>query len=215
MTALTSGPSTLIYLFADHFVDPVTASWLRKCTPVPCKDAQVQTDKLACLLLASAVWALREDGLIGLAVVNKKKWLFDRVQVDVVQLKQADRSGLEGVLAGSLVLEREDLDDMICRAFAESIVDPWDDVVKEAVKDAIACGYIEAVRAPDDVAQSGPDRDQRGLRPICHEIRNLESKFENLTSTWERFRSSEPDLYEQLLHHCGNALISCREKYFA
>jgi hypothetical protein len=216
MTPLTSTPSTLIYLFADKIVDQVvTASWLRKCTRVPCRGAQVQTDKLACLLLASALWALREDGLIGLALVNRKKWMFDRKQVEVIRLKQADRSGLEGLLLDGLVLKSEDLDGVICRAFAESIVDPWDDVVQEAVRDAVASGYIEEVSDPNDVAENDPGEWQRGLRSKCQEIATLENEFARFNSSWERFRSSEPDLSEHLLHRCGNALLSCREKYFA
>ena len=216
MTAGTAGPSTLIYLFADKFMDRVvTTSWLRKCTQVPCKDAHVQTDKLACLLLASAFWALREDGMIALAPVKKKGWIFDRVHVEVVRLKQTDCSGLEEVLAGSVLLESQDVDDVVCRAFAESLVDPWADVVKESVKDAIVSGYIEERRTADGVVQTDPERSPRGLRPRCDEIRNLEKQCENLISSWQRFRSSEPDLYEQLLHRCGNALVSCREKYFA
>jgi hypothetical protein len=216
MTPLTSTPSTLIYLFADKIVDQVvTASWLRKCTRVPCRHAQVRTDKLACLLLASALWALREDGLIGLALATRKKWMFDRTQVEVIRLKQADRSGLEGLLVGRLVLESEDLDGVICRAFAESIVDPWDDVVQEAVRDAVASGYIEEVSDPNDVAENDPAEWQRGLRSKCQEIATLENEFARFHASWGRFRSSEPDLFEHLLHRCGNALLSCREKYFA
>jgi hypothetical protein len=216
MTPSTSTPSTLIYLFADKIVDQVvTASWLRKCTQVPCRNAQVQTDKLACLLLASALWALREDGLIGLVLVNRKKWMFDRTQVEVIRLKQANRSGLEGLLLDGLVLESEDLDGVICRAFAESIVDPWDDVVREAVRAAVASGYIEEAIDPNDVAENDPGEWQRGLRSKCQEIAILENEFARFNSSWERFRSSEPDLFEHLLHRCGNALLSCREKYFA
>ena len=216
MTAGNAGPSTLIYLFADKFMDRVvTASWLRKSTQVPCKDAHVQTDKLACLLLASSFWALREDGMIALALVKKKRWMFDRLHVEAIRLKQTDCSGLEGLLAGSVLLESQDVDDVICRAFAESLVDPWADVVQEAVKDAIVSGYVEERPAADVGVQADSEQSPRGLRPKCDEIRNLEDKCENLMSSWQRFRSREQDLYEQLLHRCGNALLSCREKYFA
>jgi hypothetical protein len=215
MTAISSPPSTLIYLFADRVVETIApARWFLKGTRVPCKDVEVRTDRLACLLLASAFWTLREQGLIQLAVITKKRWIFDTVQVEVVPLNQAARSGLEQLLVDSITREGDSVAGVIRRAFAESVTDPWTDVVKEAVRDAIASGYVEDVGARSDVYNSGPAQGQRELRPKCGEIANLESQFEGFAALWERFRSSEPALYEQLLRNCENAVLSCREKYF-
>jgi hypothetical protein len=51
--------SSLLYLFADRVLDPLTDKWRRLALgiPVPCADTQVDMFALAQLLLASAFWA--------------------------------------------------------------------------------------------------------------------------------------------------------------
>ncbi|HKB40806.1 MAG TPA: hypothetical protein VKD72_30550, partial [Gemmataceae bacterium] len=60
--------SSLLYLFADRVLDPLTDKWRRLAlgVPVPGADTQVDMFSWAQLLLASAVWGLRHQGLIDL-----------------------------------------------------------------------------------------------------------------------------------------------------
>lgn len=185
-TGMTLAPSTLFYLFAHRCVPP--SRFIAEGTRIPCSGVKVQTDKLANLLLVSSFWGLREQGLIGLTVDAKKKSIFDGVHVQVTQLKQGSRPGLERLMVENLTPgDSGDIAEVICRAFEESDDNPWKDVVEHAIDGDVDCTRVTA----------------------------LEPQFETLMSSWESFRSNELTLYEGLCKACAKAVRSCKEIFYA
>lgn len=182
-TTVPLSPTSLIYLFADRLVP--SSGFLGQGSPSPCGGVRVKTAALADLLVASAFWSLRTQGVIDLSLAVHRRLTFSSTHVEIDLLNLAPRPGLEGILVRNMsAAGRDEVGHVICRALPYS-ENPWREVVEEV-----------------DL----PDID-------CNDLADFERGFETVSSSWTEFRLHEPDLYEGLTHRCAKALRSCAEIY--
>ncbi len=86
--ALTA--SALVFLFADTFVGTPPRNLMG--IDVPCRASKVDALSLAAVLCATALWSLREQGLVALHTVKRKRaFVFQWHELSVLQLNTDER----------------------------------------------------------------------------------------------------------------------------
>lgn len=198
-------PSALMYLFGDRFAPRGNA--LTQDVPVPCKEVKVQMKKLATAQFAAAFWSLREQGLVALALYQKKGFLRTSTRVRVRSLNVAERPGLEGAVLSALPSGGEDtLQDVVYRWYGSDRLNPWQMALEVAIEESVAHGYVERASVGLGGAVMNLLSFGKHLTPRCERIVALEGEANNLSSRWESFRASEADLYKTLLDECTDAI---------
>lgn len=212
----TQAPSSdmLLYLFSDKLVPPanlLTGS-VSAAGKVPCRDVKVNVQQRAILLFAAAFWSLEEQGLVRLEVVHKKSFgLFPSTRVQVTQVQQAQRPGLEGAILRSLSWRGEDsASGVIVRWFDQDVSSPYTDVIDASLNDVIAYGYITA-----GSSQPGQPSERlmglHQLQPNCAQIASLETMAEEVVAGFKDFQARRPELYEALVKQCKSGIETRRE----
>lgn len=207
----TQAPSAdmLLYFFSDKLVPPAKLLTGKHAAAgkVPCRDVKVNVQQRAILLFAAAFWSLEEQGLIRLEVIHKKSLgLFSSTRVQVTQVQQAQRPGLEGAILRSLGRRGEDTaSDVIVRWFGKDVPNPYTDVIYASLKDAIVYGYIKAGNSqPGQAGESLMGLHQ--FQPNCAQIASLETSVEEVVNRFKDFQASRPELYEALMKQCKSGI---------
>ena len=197
-------PSTLFYLFADRVApkDKVTTEGLE----VPCRGVKVQKKALVATAFAAAFVHLRDQGLIGLELQQKKVLFVKTRKVVVTRVGEATRPGLEGaVLEGLGPKATATVDEVIRRWFGGDEFSPFDHVLDAIAAEALDAGCFEHPET------EGGGRVRKLLArsvtvPVCERIAALEPDFQTFHSRWSVFQSSEPDLHDELIEECEKAI---------
>jgi hypothetical protein len=200
---------TLLYMFADQLIEP--DDWKSAGTAVPGQDKKVKTKSLAAHLYAVAFWGLAQDGLISLAVEEKKR-LGIRTKKVVARPAQAalpprgyvlEDGILEVVAAG-----REDVvHKIVHEALREDHADPAGYVVAMAKYDGSTAGFFTKV----DAGRNKLGRLVLGGEktvPVLERFPEAQPAFAELLNAWQSFRASDPQLAQELLDACDKGIKS-------
>jgi hypothetical protein len=202
----------IVYLHADRLIPG--HSRLSNHTRVPCTGEVVETDALATLLLASAVWSLSLQGLIVVEIFETSGagWTYSRKDVELQEVKHEERPGLEGAILNNLRGE-EILPAVVDKWSAERSTDPWHDCVREVLPEAVAAGYVREVQANGRMLArflgGGAE-----FEPDCGRIASLQSRFDWFARAWKQFRDEESLLHERLLEQCRRSLLGATECWY-
>ena len=209
----TPSAPLIFYLFADRIVPK--HPMLVEGTSIPCTEVRVQKGALAVRLLASAFWSLRQQGVVEIEVAEspQARTMLRRPHVRIAPVERVERPGLEGAVLASLE-GRETVHDVICRWAEVGSTDPWHDVIAEVVREAVANGLIREVEAAGGVLTKLLG-DSVGLEPACDRIAALESRFQQLDSSWVEFQRREKVLHDGLAGQCKSSLVACTERWYA
>lgn len=194
-----------MYLFADKFAPKDKA--MTAGIEVPCKDFKVQRKPLAGLVFAAAFFGLREQGLLGLEVVQKKILFVKTAQVVAKRLRDEARSGLEGAVMALVDSQGDRVKSIVYKWFGRDTFDPWHRVVSASAEEAVERGFIKAVDTERGKV-AGLVLGKTRLEPDCSAISGLESAANDFVTKWQSFQSSEPDLYKELLEECSTGIGS-------
>jgi hypothetical protein len=96
---LPPSASLLLYFHAERVL-PATRSGTR----LPLSGVRVDTNRLACALLAVAIWHLREAGLVRLEPVQERHRLTSRTSLHVMRVPAAPERRHDGIEGGILDL---------------------------------------------------------------------------------------------------------------
>ena len=193
-----------MYLFGDQVAPPDKA--LTVGVQVPCKELKVQRKPLTASMFAAAFFNLREQGVVGLEVVQKKVLFVKTTKVIVSRLQSGDRPGLEGAVVQNTA-GGESVKDIIRSWYRRDVTDPWRLVIDEAVSEAVAQGYFEGTDAGRGKI-AGAVLGNTNMTPVCEKIAPLEGEFDKFLSGWNAFQTSEPDLYRELVDDSAGAIAS-------
>jgi hypothetical protein len=166
------------------------------------------------MLLASALWSLREQAIVQLVPVQTTRLLFLKgQQVHVTQMERAPTcSGVEGGIAAALRgSQPESVKDLLRRWFGRDRANAHSHVIHAVVREAAAGGLIDSDEmgslkvgfAKLEGLALGPKGQLDSAKAAA-----LEPAFGAVQSRWEAFRRNEPELYHALLHDCGRAIKS-------
>ncbi|MDO9066694.1 MAG: zinc ribbon domain-containing protein [Chloroflexota bacterium] len=191
------GPSSLIYLFGDHFVERDTAFTAGE--KLPCSEIKVKKKDLTEAMLAGAFAWLAQNGRISLSTGQKGTLIFKRTAafVTVMRRDANDPGGLEsGILhAISGNLQTDSVEDVVYRVIPNTSVDPWSDVVDIARNHLFRMGfYQEGERSGVVKFLAG-----RKLVPLCDRIATLQPGIGAAQALVQSFQVGNPALY-RLLH---------------
>jgi hypothetical protein len=191
-TAAPSAP-LLLFLFADKFVP--AASRLTGAHEVPCRNVKAALNPLADLMLAVGFWSLRQQGIIQIEPLAKKKMLVMNTTVArVTTLRSAPAPGLEGYLLGAV-----------------------NSVNGQEVFHAVHSLWPGDVTWPHKelVAMSAPEASALGLEQFgaynCAAIAPLEGYADSLLAHWNAFMANEAVLHKAILDGCKAGLRSRTE----
>ena len=217
---------SLLYLFADRVLDPLTDKWRRLAlgVPVPSADTQVDMFSWARLLLASAFWGLRTRGLIDLEVVaastdsrdgfwrrlRRRGRRTDDVMLHVVG--EAPLAGLEEAVMTNLeVGDTISVSTQIGRWLGTPCTDAVFRVIEAASDEGAALGFC----APVEGSNSSYARWLDCSAHTCFEsardrIAALEPDLDETVAQWNAFAAGEPALCCGLLRTCFDAVRGCQ-----
>lgn len=206
MQAQTISAPALAYLFAER-VAPAKGGMLDQGVPVPGSDAKVSAKPLAGALLALSLWNLHRQGAVALRQEAKKGLLRTKNVLTVT------RSGAEGGAGSDMeagLLQAVPADGaatakVIDRWFGRATANPWGDVIRRAMLEAVAAGAGEA--------KSGGLKNALGAIPEFVLASNgraaFEAAAERLLADWESFAATEPDLHAALVKECQAGIAAC------
>jgi hypothetical protein len=193
----TSGPSGLIYLFGDHFVERDTVFTAGE--KLPCSEIKVKKKDLTEVMLAGAFAWLAQNGRISLSIGQKGTLVFKRPAafVTVQRRDPTDPGGLESSIlhAVSGNLQADSVEDVVYRVIPNTNVDPWGDVVDIARNHLFKMGfYQEGERSGLVKVLAG-----RKLVPLCDRIATLQPGIGAAQALLQSIQAGNPALY-RLLH---------------
>jgi len=218
-----SSASSLLYLFADRVLDPLTDKWRRLALgiPVPSGDTQVDMFALAQLLLASAFWGLRDRGLIDLELVaastdgRDSAWRrlrqrrgrhTDELMLHVV--REAPLAGLEdAVMINLRVGGTISVSAQIGRWLGTPCTDAVFRVIKVVSEEGASRGLCEPIEGSNATYARWLDcTAQTCFESARDRIAALEPDLYETVTQWNAFAAGEPDLCCGLLHTCFDAV---------
>ncbi len=191
------GPSSLIYLFGDRFVERDTAFTAGE--KLPCSEIKVKKKDLTEVMLAGAFAWLAQNGRISFTTGQKGTLIFKRSAafITVTRRDASDPGGLEaGILRGiSGNLQSDSVEDVVYRVIPNTSVDPWGDVVDITRNHLFHMGYyVEGERSGVAKFLAG-----RKLVPVCERIAALQSGIGPAQTLLQTLQAGNPALY-RLLH---------------
>jgi hypothetical protein len=221
--------SSLLYLFADRVLDPLTDKWRRLALgiPVPCADTQVDMFALAQLLLASAFWGLRVRGLIDLELVAASTNSCDSVwrrlrrlrgrctdEIMLHVVREAPLAGLEDAVMTNLRAgDTISVSALIGRWLGTLCTDAVFRVIEAVTDEGASRGLCEPVEGSNSTYARWLDCTADTVFEAAGErIAALEPDFYETVVQWNVFAAGEPELCCGLLHTCFDAV---RERQFA
>lgn len=183
--------SALVFLFADQFVGPPPRHLMG--IEVPCRAIKVHALSLAAVLCATALWSLREQGLVALNIVKRRRaFVFQWNELSVLQLDTDQRVGVEGVMMGYLP-------EPIGRT---SLTYQWSHVVQAAVNEVVTVRCLEQREVPDYTGMWPGSL----VIPNCARIATFTQAAHDIAARWQHFQVSERRLYEVLMKECWNGV---------
>lgn len=200
--------SVLFYLVADRFVAPLVLG-----AKVPCTGTRVNTNDLACMLCANALWSLDQQGMVDLRIVPRATApidLFDtaRTQVRVILRSHADRPGLEGLILRNVGSTGDNtIVGIMRRCLDRNAINPWQEVVRTVEQEAVALGYVQRAGPVNGLAAKLL-RHATQCEPDCAKIAVLKGQFNRLSYQWQSFQLREPDLFAAILDDCRRGIAS-------
>jgi hypothetical protein len=220
--------SSLLYLFADRVLDPLTDKWRRLALgiPVPSGDAQVDMFALAQLLLASAFWSLRVRGLVDLELVAASPDSRDSVwrrlrrlrgrRTDEIMLHVVGEAPLAGLEEAVMTRLRVGDTISVSAQIGRWLGMPCTDAVFRVIEAVSAEGASRGLREPAEGSNSTHARWLDCTAETCCEaagerVAALEPDFFETVAQWNVFAAGEPELCCGLLHTCFDAV---RERQF-
>jgi hypothetical protein len=220
--------SSLLYLFADRVLDPLTDKWRRLALgiSVPCADTQVDMFALAQLLLASAFWGLRVRGLIDLELVaastNSRDSVWRRLRrlrgrrTDEIMLhvvREAPLAGLEDAVMTNLRAgDTISVSALIGRWLGTLCTDAVFRVIEAVSDEGASRALCERVDGSNSTYARWLDcTADRCFEAAGEGIAALEADLYETVAQWNVFAAGEPELCCGLLHTCFDAV---RERQF-
>jgi hypothetical protein len=220
--------SSLLYLFADRVLDPLTDKWRRLALgiPVPSGGRQVDMFALAQLLLASAFWGVRERGWIDLELVAASTDSRDSVwrrfrplrerrtdEITLHVVREARLACLEDAVMTNLrVGDTISVSAQIGRWLGTPCEDAVFRVIEAVSNDGASRGLCEPVEGSNSTYARWLDCTAHTCFESARDrIAALEPDLYETVAQWNAFAAGEPDLCCALLHTCFDAV---RERQF-
>ncbi len=203
--------SSLAFPFAERFVPADRA--FTAGTQLPCTGAKMQSKPLADLLVAIALWDLRERGLAGLEMAEHRGLIRRTQKLSVRRL--GPPLGTAGIEDGLLAAVTDDpkrnnaVFDIVWRWLGRDSNEPYKQVIQAVVQALSGAGYYQAVDA-ERGRVTGAILGNTKLDPVCERITGLRPQFEALAERWSAFQRREPELYTQLLKSVSEGISSRR-----
>ena len=191
------GPSGLIYLFGDHFVERDTAFTAGE--KLPCSEIKVKKKNLTEVMLAGAFAWLAQSGRISFSTGQKGTLIFKRTAAFVTVLRRDadDPGGLESSILHAISgnLQTDSVEDVVYRVIPNTSVDPWGDVVDIARNHLFKMGFFQ------EGERSGVVKFLAGrkLVPLCDRIATLQPGIGAAQALLQSIQLGNPALY-RLLH---------------
>jgi hypothetical protein len=191
------GPSGIIFLFGDRFVERDTMFTAGE--KLPCSEIKVKKKPLTEAMLAGAFAWLAQSGRISFSIGQKGTLVFKRAAafVTVMRRDPVDPGGLESSILHALSgnLQSDSVEDVVYRVIPNTNVDPWGDVVDIARNHLFRMGfYQEGERSGVAKLLAG-----RKLVPLCDRIATLQPGIGPAQALLQSFQAGNPALY-RLLH---------------
>jgi hypothetical protein len=191
------GPSGVIYLFGDHFVERDTIFTAGE--KLPCSEIKVKKKQLTEVMLAGTFAWLAQNGRISFTTGQKGTLVFKRPAafITVVRRDPLDPGGLEASILHALSgnLQSDSVEDVVYRVIPNTNVDPWGDVVDIARNHLFRMGFYQ------EVERTGVAKLLAGrkLVPLCDRIATLQPGIGAAQALLHSYQAGNPALY-RLLH---------------
>lgn len=216
---MSSAP-VLTFLAADRVVPADTV--FTSGTVLPCSEVEVQSTALAATLLAVALWDLREQNRVTLAVEERKR--LGLIRTNPVMVRPVPAGGAadtpsaparaatlqDELLAAVTSPKGHRVKDLVWEWFREDAPSPNAVVIDRVVADALAEGLYEEV----DSGHGKVGRFFLGateLRPRCDAIESHRAEADGVLARWQGFVQTEADLAALLLKECEKGIGSRTE----
>jgi hypothetical protein len=205
MQTTISAPA-LAYLFAE-WVAPAKGGVLDQGVPVPGSEAKVSAKPLAGALVAISLWSLHRQGAISLRQESKKGLLRSKSVLTVTPAGSGNGAGgdMESGLLHAVPADGASAAKVVGRWFGRDTANPWGDVIRRAMVEAVAAGAGEAktgglknaLGAIPEFVLGGPGRE-----PFA-------GAADRLLADWEAFSATYPELHAALIKECQAGLTAC------
>ncbi|HET7677141.1 MAG TPA: hypothetical protein VFK38_04750 [Candidatus Limnocylindrales bacterium] len=205
-------PSSLAFILGDRIAPPDKA--LSVGYELPCGAAKVQLKPLARLLVAIAVWQLRERGAVALERFERKRLFIKQQKIGLRRTGEGfGVPGLEDALLAQVTsdLQKSSVEDVVFRLLGQDSHMPEGVILDTIVGFLAQQGYYRDVDAGRG-AISGAILGRQKRQPDCERMAGLRGSGEQVIAGWSAFQQSEPELAAELVKAAENGISSRQEQ---
>lgn len=223
--------SVLVYLFGELFVPPLPPSGLRGVwrlfedpyartrVRAPVSQVQMEVWSLMPILLATAFWSLREQGLVGLRPTLRRRDDETDLTVEATLLRTSMLPGLEGAMLQMVMQQTTGgtVYDAIHAWYGIDVTRPHVPIVGTVMREAVerGLGTVKGSLNPFALVERFVDQlvqEERFVEidfaPRRDQIMPFHGAALDLLGRWLELPTRDPALFRALLFSCGSAALS-------
>jgi hypothetical protein len=162
----------------------------------------VNGTRLVQTLFASSFWSLRQQGLLTLDVVEKKRLFIKSREVEVRPAGTGQASGLEGELLETLRgMGSGSADQVVYRWYRKDHANAYAYVIQRVIQEAATQGLLDSDQMS---GLAGLGNGPKGTLDT-NRVDALGPSLAETLQRWQSFQTAEPDLYATLMAQCEGA----------
>jgi hypothetical protein len=187
--------TALLYLGADR-IAPKDKK-LSMGIAVPCRDVSVDLKSLSGILVASAVWSLRESGAAAVELEQKKGLFGSKSRVAVRPGSGEPHSDLEKALLANLDQKDPYARGLVYRWMGGDSTGPWGVAIRPVEAELAEAGMLTAEEAKG-LGKLG----RRKYTGNAAAIAGVRNEVDAAVARWQYFEGNEPALADALVKEC-------------
>lgn len=195
----------LLYLGADG-VAPRDKK-LSMGLAVPGRDVSVDLKTLSGVLLAAAVWSLRESGAATVAIEAKKGLFGTKSRVAVRPGNGHPASDLQKGLLASLSDKDPWAKDLVYRWMGDESMNPWRTAITPIEAELVQAGLLTPEDPKGFKGKLGAfAKGGISMIPNAAAIGGVSGEVAAAVQRWQAFTANEPDLAQALVKECRDGI---------
>lgn len=197
--------TALLYLGADA-IAPKDKK-LSMGLAVPCRDVSVDLKSFSGILVASAVWSLRETGAATVALEQKKGLFGSKSRVAVRPGSGEPASDLGKALVANLDRNDPYARGLVYRWLGDESTNPWATAISPVEAELVEAGMLTPEDPKGFAGKVGAfARGRVSMAGNAAAIAGVRAEVDAAVARWQAFRQHEAPLAEALVKECRDGI---------
>lgn len=202
---MSLSPTALLYLGADR-IAPKDKK-LSAGIEVPGKGVSVDLKSLSGILVASALWSLRESGAAAVQAEQKKGLFGSKSRVAVRRGSGEPHSDLEKALVANIQDKDPYARGLVYRWLGDESMSPWAMAISPVEAELVEAGVLVPEDPKGFAGKVGMfARGRVKMLPNGAALAAVQGEVDQAVARWQQFTQGEAALAEQLVKECRDGI---------